>query len=66
MKVTEVLRACDKLEMRIREGRDTFAFFWCGERLVLWSSATGRMVSQSVWSFSTLPSDDSFVLARSV
>ena len=37
MKVGEVLRAFEKLEMRIREGRDTLAFFWCGERLVLWT-----------------------------
>lgn len=37
MKVREVLRAFEKLKMRIREGRDTLAFFWCGERLVLWT-----------------------------
>lgn len=37
MKVREALRAFEKLEMQIREGRDTLAFFWCGERLVLWT-----------------------------
>ncbi|MFQ5794296.1 MAG: hypothetical protein ACE5JP_04510 [Candidatus Bipolaricaulia bacterium] len=37
MKVSEVLRAFEKLGMRIREGRDTLAFFRCGERLVLWT-----------------------------
>lgn len=37
MKVREVLRAFEKLEMQIREGRDTLAFVWCGERLVLWT-----------------------------
>lgn len=37
MKVSEVLRAFEKLGMRIREGRDTLAFFYCGKRLVLWT-----------------------------
>lgn len=37
MKVVEVLRAFKKLEMEIREGRDTLAFFYCGPRLVLWA-----------------------------
>lgn len=37
MKVAEVLRAFQKLGMQIREGRDTLAFFYCGDRLVLWT-----------------------------
>lgn len=37
MRVREALRAFEKLRMQIREGRDTLAFFWCGERLVLWT-----------------------------
>ncbi len=37
MRVREALGAFEKLEMQIREGRDTLAFFWCSERLVLWT-----------------------------
>jgi len=37
VKVTQVLRAFDKLGMHTREGRDTLAFFYCAQRLVLWT-----------------------------
>jgi len=37
VKVNDVLRAFDKLDMKIREGRDTLAFFYCDDRLVLWT-----------------------------
>ena len=37
IKVDEVLRAFKKLGMEIREGRDTLAFFYCGDKLILWA-----------------------------
>lgn len=37
MKVTEALRAFEKLEMDIREGRDTLAFFRWEGTIILWS-----------------------------
>lgn len=37
MKVQEVLRAFNKLEMEIREGRDTLAFFRCEGQIILWT-----------------------------
>jgi hypothetical protein len=37
MKISEVLRAFDKLEMEIREGRDTLAFFRCEGQIILWT-----------------------------
>ncbi len=39
MKVAEVVRAFEKLEMDIREGRDTLAFFRWEGQLILWSRA---------------------------
>ena len=37
MKVREVLRVFDKLEMEIREGRDTLAFFRWKGKIILWT-----------------------------
>lgn len=37
MKVREVLKLFDKLEMKIREGRDTLAFLVVNGKIVLWT-----------------------------
>jgi len=37
MKVQEVLRAFEKLDMEMREGRDTLAFFRWEGRVILWT-----------------------------
>jgi hypothetical protein len=37
VKVSEILRTFDKLEMEIREGRDTLAFFRHEGKVILWT-----------------------------
>jgi hypothetical protein len=37
MKTRDILRVFDKLEMEIREGRDTLAFFRWEGRTILWT-----------------------------
>ena len=37
MKIRDILRIFDKLEMEVREGRDTLAFFRWQGRTILWT-----------------------------
>ena len=37
MKTRDILRTFDKLEMEVREGRDTLAFFRWQGRIILWT-----------------------------
>lgn len=39
MKIKKILRIFEKLEMEIREGRDTLAFFVWEGKIILWSKS---------------------------